>query len=168
MRAEDGERDVNAPSITRTPRFLTWLQGILVLLGVSSILATKFLPRATGKVVSSVLLDAMVIVFIIALPILEVIIWRLLRQLPARGRWGLMLIVVGLGIGVPVGAVMVFATIFLPTLSPPNLINVMLLVVLCGAFASMVLGLLLVFVGVIRESVQLLRNRRQARTGDGR
>lgn len=159
------------PETTTSPRMrtlATWVQAVVTILAVSIILATKLLPHAAGKAVSSVLQDAMVIVFIIALPFLEVIIWRLLRQLPAQGRLGSILMVVGVGIGVPVGTGMVFATIFLPTLSPPAPINVALLVVLCAAFACMLLGLLLVFVGIALDIVRFFQRRRQARMDDGR
>lgn len=163
-----GSVDERTPKNPRTRDILTWVQAVMVILAISSILATKLLPRATGMAVSTALLDAMVIVFIVAVPILEVIIWRLLRQLPTRGGWRLALIVVSLEIGVPVGSVMVFATTFLPALTPPEPITVALLVVVCGAFASMMLGLLLVFVGFALDVVRFFQHRRQVRMGGGR
>jgi len=162
-----GEANQQTATNPRLRAIATWIGAIVNILAVASILATKLLPLATGKAVSSALQDAMVIVFIVALPFLEVLLWRLLRQLPAQGRWGFVLVLVGLGIGVPVGAVMVFATIFLPALSPPQPINVALLVALCAVFVSVFLGLLLVFVSAIRGIVQLFRDGRQARMGGG-
>lgn len=61
---------------------------------------------------------------------------------------------------------MVFARTFLPYLSPPKPIVVILLVVLCSAFASMVLGLLLVFVRLIRNITQFFQNRLHSQVGE--
>ena len=163
-----GEASEQTTTNPRTRAIATWSQAVITILAVSSVLATKLLPQATGKTVSSVLPDAMVIVFIVALPFLEVLLWRLRRELPAQGRWGLVLILVGLGIGSPIGVAMVFAATFLPALSPPDSINVALLVVLCAVFASVFLGLLLVFVNGIRGIVQLFRDGRRATGAHGR
>ena len=162
-----GEANEQTTTNPRMRAIATWVQAVITILAVSSILATKLLPLATGKAVSSVLQDAMVIVFIVALPFLEVLLWRLRRELPAQGRTGFVLVLVGLGIGSPIGAVIVFAATFLPALSPPEPINVALLVALCAVFVSVFLGLLLVFVSAIRGIVQLFRDGRQARMGGG-
>ncbi len=162
-----GEANEQTTTNPRMRAIATWVQAVITILAVSSILATKLLPLATGKAVSSVLQDAMVIVFIVALPFLEVLLWRLRRQLPTQGRWGFVLVLVGLGIGVPIGAVIVFAATFLPTVSLPEPINVALLVVLCAVFVSVFLGLFLVLVSAIRGIVQLFRDGRQARMGGG-
>ncbi|HEX6543947.1 MAG TPA: hypothetical protein VF040_19495 [Ktedonobacterales bacterium] len=169
---DDGTGDVlNQVSrpIREDPRrtsFLTRVQGTIAILGLLALVATHFLPHEIGASISSVLLNAMVIVFIGALPFLEVFMWKLSKELPREGYWGYLLLLAGWGIGVPAGAIIVFFATFLPAFSPPLPIVMILAVVIGGACASVGLGLLIVFAQIIREMVRLFRDRRHVRLGN--
>jgi hypothetical protein len=164
MREGDTNTEVRRNAQSAKGRSKLWLFLILGVLPFFMLSQLILREMEDGNVFTAPQIAYNILFF--ALPILEVIIWRLLHQLPVRGRWGFALLLVGLGIGAPVGAVIVFAITELPYLSPPEPIVVTLLVALCGAFASVVLGLLLVCVRVVQEAVQLFHNRRQARISD--
>lgn len=175
MPENDGNSaDMVAHSITNDPRvktFLTWIQGVILGLVILSILATKYLPHMMGTAVSSILGKVLVVVFICALPLLEVILWKLWKELPRTGYWGFALLLVGIGILEPAMAIFVGIDTFVVTPAQPMFLMAFLLIVMCAAFALMFLGLLIVIAQSVRQSVrqalQLSRDRHQVRaSGD--
>lgn len=139
---------------------LTWIGGIFCALFALSILATNVLPRPTGTTISSILLNVAVIIFLCALPFFEVILWKARKSLPHNGYWGLVLLLAGIEIVLPIGAILVFFSTFLPALSYPFPLLIAALVVMGIGFALIVLGLLVVSVQAVREIIRLFRERR--------
>lgn len=171
MLEDDGNSaDTVAHSITNDPMvktFLTWIQGVILGLVILSILATKYLPHMMGTAVSSILGKVLIVVFICALPLLEVILWKLWKELPRTGYWGFVLLLVGVGILEPGMAIFVGIDMFVVTPAQPSFLMAFLLIVMCAAFALTLLGLLIVIVQSVRQALQLSRHRRQVRaSGD--
>jgi hypothetical protein len=164
MREDGINREARRNAHSEKARSKFWLFLILGVLPIFMLSQLILRELEVGNVLTPMQISYNILFF--ALPILEVIIWRLLHQLPVRGRWGFALLLVGLGIGAPVVAMAVFTRTFLPYLNPPEPIVVLLLVMLCAAFVSVVFGLLLVFVRIIQEVVQLFCNRRQQLISD--
>ncbi len=88
-----------------------WLFPILGVLPLFMLTQLILRQLEDGNVLTPLQITYNILFF--GLPILEVIIWRLLHQLPVRGRWGFALLLVGLGIGAPVVAIAVFTRTFL-------------------------------------------------------
>lgn len=105
----------------------------------------------------------MVVVFICALPLLEVIVWKLRKELPRKGYWGFALLLVGVGILGPDMAIYVGIDTFVSSPVQPSFLMAILLIVMCAAYALMVLGLLIVMAQSVRQTLQLSWDRRRAR-----
>lgn len=146
---------------------LEWIGVILSALAILSIIVTKSLPHTLGMAVSTILQNAMVIVFIVALPVLEIILWKLAKDLPQKGYWGYLLLVVGLGPMLPSMATYVVIDTFMAQPLQSSIFAMVSLLVLCGGFVIVSVGLLIVFVQLVRDIVQLFRDSRQPRLGDG-
>lgn len=145
---------------------LTWIGGIFCALFALSILATNVLPRPAETAISSILLNVAVIVFLCAVPFFGVILWKAQKSLSGNGYWGLLLLLAGIEILLPVGAILIFFSTFLPALSYPFPVLIAALMVMGVGFAFIVLGLLFVCIQLMREIIRLFRDRRQAHMGD--
>lgn len=163
MAGETGQRKAKTP---KSRVLFEWTALIMTALAGLSILARNELPHELGLEVSTTLLNAMVLVFIIALPLLEVILWRLRKELPRDGYWGPALLLMGAGILAPCMAIYVGIETFVSTPFQPTLLVDISLLVMCAAFVMAVLGLLIVLAQLPRNIVQLFRGRRQSRISD--
>jgi hypothetical protein len=137
---------------------LTWIQVIFIVVASTAFLAMQFLPYTIGLTVLPILLDAMAVIFILVLPVLEVIVWKQLHNLPTRGYWGFLFLLTGWGIGAPLAAIMVFAVAYLRALEPPMPLLAIAAVLAVVAVVFILVGLVIVFVRLMQELVQLLKN----------
>lgn len=146
-----------------------WTALIMTALAGLSILARNELPHELGMEVSTILLNAMVLAFIIALPLLEIILWRLRKELPRDGYWGYMLLLMGISILTPCMAVYVGMETFVSTPFQPSLLVDISLLAMGAAFAAfvmVVLGFLIVLAQLARNFVHSFRGRSQSRISD--
>ena len=122
------------------------------------------MPSELGAVVSTILFDATIILFVGVLPILAVILWNLLR-LARQSFWGLSILIVGIGVTMSGLAVYEVITTFWDKPSQSSLIASVALVVLYGGVAIISFGMLVIFVWAMWKGVRMLLARRQARLG---
>jgi len=141
---------------------LSWIPVILSAVLLTAFLAMQFLPYAIGVTILSVLLDAMVVIFILVMPVLEVIVWKQLHDLPRRGYWGFFFLLTGWGIGAPLVAIMVFAVAYLRAWEPPMPAIAIAVVLAVVAVVFILVGLVIVFVRLMQDMVQLLKDGRRA------
>ena len=104
----------------------------------------------------------MTIFFVLIFPALEVILWKLGHELPKRGYWGLRFLLLGTEIGLPMAMIIIVVTTYLPALSPPMPLALIAVALVGVAFALVPLGLAIVFVDLIVQSVGRFRDRRQS------
>ncbi len=165
--ADDSDEAANRPirENARVKRFIIWIQIILLGLLVPGILATSYLPHAIGMAVSSIIEKFAIIVFLCAVPFLEVVLWKAIKGLPHNEYWGFAFLFIGAGALQVAIAVYLFFDTFLPALFQPSPFVVGVFVVMGAGFTSALLGLLIVCIRLAREFVRLFRERRQARIG---
>jgi hypothetical protein len=149
MPEDDGDWIETTPQMDRrleaSKTLFTWICSILLLLALLSIESLRLLPYELGAVVSTILFDATIILFVGVLPILAVILWNLLR-LARQSFWGLSILIVGIGVTMSGLAVYEVITTFWDKPSQSSLIATTALVVLCGGVAIISFGMLVIFV----------------------
>ena len=125
------------------------------------------MPAEAGAVVSTILFDTTVILFVGVLPILAVLLWNLLR-LTRQSFWGLSILIVGLGVLLPGSAVYEVITTFWGKPSQSSLIATAALVVIWGGVAIISFGMLVIFAWAMWKGARMLLGRQQTRLGDER
>ena len=149
----------------RAKALLTRFGAAFFILVILSMLATRFVPHPIGTTISSILQDIAVVIFACAAPFFEFIVWRLRKQLPRDGYWGLLVLLVGFAVLLPVGTILIFCATFLPALAYPSPVLIALLIIMIIGFACEILGVLIVFAQLAWKLIHLIRVGRQARIG---